>query len=355
MHNTFGKLLQLTTFGESHGIAVGGILDGFPSDFEIDFEFINHEIYRRRTAKDLFESSRNEEDKVQFLSGIFDGKTLGTPIAFVVYNKDARSDDYEKLKNIYRPSHADYTTQMKYGIRDYRGGGRASAREALSWVIAGAFAKMLLKQYNINITAFVSQIGTIAIEKDYKKLNFASIKTSKLFCPDKLTEGKMHKLLVKIKEEGDTTGGKVSCVVQNCPIGLGEPVFNKLQAQLAEAMLNINAVKAFEYGSGFSAIEMKGTEHNDSFINVKNQISTVTNHSGGIQGGISNGEDIFFNVAFKPISSINKEQHTVDMSGNKMNFTNKGRNDVCALPRAVPIVEALTALVLADNLLMNKR
>jgi len=354
MHNTFGKLLQLTTFGESHALAMGGVLQGLPPGLDVDFDFINNEINRRKTAKNPFNSTRNEEDKVEYLSGIFEGKTLGTPLAFVVYNKDARAKEYENLKNIYRPSHADYTTQMKYGIRDYRGGGRASARETLSWVIAGGFAKLLLRKYNVNIIAYTSQIGPIAIEKEYKKLNLKNVSSSMLSCPDKSTEKKMYEWLEKIKEEGDSTGGKAICVVQNCPPCLGEPVFNKLQAQLAQAMLSINAVKGFEYGTGFLSAEMKGSEHNDSFISIKNKISAKTNNSGGIQGGISNGEDIYFSVAFKPIASIGKEQQTVDTKGKPVTFINKGRHDICALPRAIPIIEALTALVLADNLLLDK-
>jgi len=354
-NNTFGKLLQLTTFGESHSEAVGGVLDGFPSNITVDFELINNEVAKRKTGKTSFESPRKEEDKVIFLSGIFEGKTLGTPIAYVVYNKDTQSKDYEDIKNIYRPSHADFTYQKKYGIRDYRGGVRASARETLSWVIAGAFAKMLLKKQNITITAYVSQIGKISVNKDYTAFNLSKNLTPPLFCPDSKVAKKMLDYLKEIEKEGDTVGGKINCIIKNCPEGLGEPIFDKLHALLAKAMMSINAVKGFEYGSGFSAAAMKGSEHNDMFENIKGTIKTKTNYSGGIQGGISNGNDIYFSVAFKPVASIKQTQTSVDIEGKNTTITVEGRHDVCPVPRAVPIVEAMTALVIADNLMMDKK
>jgi len=351
--NTFGKILQLTTFGESHSEAVGGVIDGFPSNITVDFNLINNEITRRKTGKTSFESARKEDDDVKFLSGIFEGKTLGTPIAFIVYNKDAKNKDYENIKDIFRPSHADFTYQKKYGIRDYRGGGRASARETLSWVIAGAFAKTLLNQHNISITAYVSQIGEISVNKHYTEFNLSNTLESPLFCPDKKTAKEMLGYLKKIEKEGDTTGGKISCIIKNCPVGLGEPVFDKLHAQLAKAMMSINAVRGFEYGSGFSAAAMKGSEHNDLFENVDGTIKTKTNNSGGILGGISNGNDIYFSVAFKPVASIKQTQTSIDIEGNNTTINIEGRHDVCPVPRAVPVVEAMTALVIADNLMID--
>lgn len=352
-NNTFGKILQLTTFGESHAAAIGGVIDGFPSNVKVDYELINCEIARRKTANHSFDSQRDEKDEVVFLSGIFDGKTLGTPIAFVVYNKDTKSNDYEKLKNTFRPSHADFTYQQKYGLRDYRGGGRSSARETLSWVIAGAFAKMLLNKHKINISAYVSQIGNISVNKDYTKLSLSNTLSSPIYCPDKKASDKMLQLLEKIKKEGDTIGGKITCIIKSCPVGIGEPIFEKLQAQLAKAMLSINAVKGFEYGSGFSSIEMKGSEHNDMFESKNGKISTTTNNSGGIQGGISNGMNIYFSVAFKPVPSIRINQETVDADSKPTSIKIDGRHDVCPVPRAVPVVEAMAALVIADNLLLS--
>ena len=351
--NSFGRLLQLTTFGESHSEAVGGILDGFPSNINVDFHLINSEIARRKTGKTSYESQRKEDDEVKFLSGIFEGKTLGTPIAFVVYNKNAQSKDYENIKNIFRPSHADFTYQKKYGIRDFRGGGRASARETLSWIIAGAFAKMILNQHKISIVAYVSQIGKIAVNKHYTAFNLSKDLNPPLFCPDNKITQKMLSYLKEIENEGDSVGGKITCIIKNCPVGLGEPVFDKLHAQLAKAMMSINAVKGFEYGSGFSAADMKGSEHNDLFENIDGTVKTKTNNSGGIQGGISNGNDIYFSVAFKPIASIKQTQTSVDIEGKNTTFAVEGRHDVCPVPRAVPIVEAMAALVIADNLFLN--
>jgi len=351
--NSFGRLLQLTTFGESHSEAVGGVLDGFPPNIPVDFELIKNEVARRKTGKTSFESQRKENDEIKFLSGIFEGKTIGTPIAFVVYNNDAQSKNYENIKDIFRPSHADFTYQKKYGIRDFRGGGRASARETLSWVIAGAFAKMLLKNQNITIIAYVSQIGNITVNKHYTTFNLSKDLIPPLFCPDNKIAKKMLDYLKEIEKEGDTIGGKITCIIKNCPVGLGEPVFDKLHAQLAKAMMSINAVKGFEYGSGFSAAEMKGSEHNDIFENNEGTIKTKTNNSGGIQGGISNGNDIYFSVAFKPVASIKLPQNSVDIEGNKTTIIVEGCHDVCPIPRAVPIVEAMAALVIADNLMMN--
>ncbi|OPZ96550.1 MAG: Chorismate synthase [Bacteroidetes bacterium ADurb.Bin408] len=351
--NCLGNIIKLTTFGESHGKAIGGVIDGLPAKMEVDFDLINAEIERRKGGKYFFETQRKEKEAVEFISGICNGLTLGTPVAFIVRNVDTASKDYENLANIYRPSHADFSWQMKYGIRDYRGGGRASARETLTWVIAGAFAKMVLKNYKINITAFVSQIGEVSLGKTYAEFNLSKIISSPLYCPDKIAEKEMLALLKKIAKEGDSVGGIITCVVKNCPVGLGEPVFGKLQAQLAAAMLSINAVKGFEYGSGFKASAMKGSKHNDEFINKNGRIGTATNNSGGIQGGISNGEDIYFSVAFKPVASITKNQDTVDIKGKSAHIAIKGRHDVCPVPRAVPVVEALTALVIADNVMMS--
>ncbi len=351
--NTFGNILKLTTFGESHGAAMGGVIDGLPSQMPVDFDLIKLEVARRKGAGSAFETTRNEADEIEFLSGIYNGLTLGTPVAFIIRNKDAKSKDYSHLQDIYRPSHADFTWQMKYGIRDHRGGGRASARETLSWVVAGAFAKMMLKAYKINLVAYVSQIGEIFVNKIYTEINLSKTLSPPLYCPDKVVAKKMLSYLKKVSDEGDSVGGKISCVVAGCPAGLGEPVFGKLQAQLAAAMLSINAVKGFEYGSGFIAASMLGSRHNDEFINENGAVRTSTNFSGGIQGGITNSEEIYFSVAFKPVSSIGKKQKTVDSAGNACEIVVDGRHDVCPVPRAVPVVEALTALVIADNIMMS--
>jgi chorismate synthase len=354
--NTFGKLFTLTTFGESHGIAMGGVIDGCPAGLKIDLDFIQSELNRRRPGQSNIVSQRNERDGVEFLSGIMDGVTTGTSIGFNVSNDDQRPKDYNHISDIYRPSHADYTYDAKYGIRDYRGGGRASARETVSRVVAGAIAKLILKHHNITIHAFTSQVGNITLTKDYRDLDLSQTETNNVRCPDKLIADIMIQKIEQVRKEGDTIGGVVSCVIQNMPVGLGEPVFDKLHADLGKAMLSINAVKGFEYGSGFEGAKMKGSEHNDLFIYHPNEqkIRTTSNHSGGIQGGISNGEDIYFKVAFKPVATIIKKQNTVNSKGEAVEMMGKGRHDPCVLPRAVPIVEAMAALVLVDHLLRNK-
>jgi chorismate synthase len=353
--NTFGQLFRLTTFGESHGSAIGGIIDGCPSGMELDINFINNELARRKPGQSSISSSRKEKDEITFLSGIFEGKTTGAPIAFLIPNQDQKSEDYDHLKNVYRPSHADYTYKAKYGHTDYRGGGRASARETVARVAGGAIAKIYLNKFKINIQAFVSQIGEIKINQEISKINFHKINNNILRCPDEKVAAAMIKYLDKIKKEGDTVGGIISCKISGCPVGLGEPVFDKLQADLAKAMLSIQAVKGFEYGSGFAAASLKGSEHNDEFVMKGNKIHTITNYSGGIQGGISNGEDIYFNVAFKPVPTIMQAQNTVDKKGKNVLLEAKGRHDVCVVPRAVPIVEAMAALVIADHCVKYQR
>ncbi len=346
--NTIGKIFTLTTFGESHGEAIGGVIDGCPAGIEVDYELINLDVQRRRTSQNDFTSHRNEEDKVEFVSGIFEGKTTGTPIAFLIRNTDAKSKDYSHLQDVFRPSHADFTYYKKYGIRDYRGGGRASARETIARVAAGAIAKMILKKYHTSIFAYTSQIGRVTFSTDYKEIDFRKIAESSVACPDVEKTQEMEALLAKIKQEKDTVGCTVNCVMQNCPAGLGEPVFDKLHADLAKAMLGINAAKGFEYGSGFAVANMKGSQHNDLF---NADFSTQTNYSGGIQGGISNGEDIYFRVAFKPIATLMKDQESYDINGNKITIEGKGRHDICVTPRVIPVVEAMAALVLVDHLL----
>lgn len=326
--NTFGMNFCLTTFGESHGEAVGGVIDGCPAGLQIDFNMIEEELRRRKTSSTSTSSQRKESDKVIFLSGVFEGKTLGTPIAFMVKNEDARPADYDNVKNVYRPSHADFTYQQKYGIRDYRGGGRSSARTLLPCVVAGCLAKQILSSQNIEIRSFVTQIG------DVKK--------------DAFTNEEMQCVLQKVKDERDTVGAVVRVEVDNVPAGVGDPYFRKLQAVLAQAMFSINAVKGFEYGEGFNAASMRGSECNDVFVNDNGKIRTKTNHSGGIQGGISNGEKIYFNVAFKPIPTIMQPQHTVDVEGEEVIYDIEGRHDVCVVPRALPIVEAMTAIAIVD-------
>ena len=347
--NTFGKIFKLTTFGESHGEALGGIIEGCPSGIELDFVAIKLEMARRKPGQSAIVSQRKEEDEVQFLSGIFEGKTTGTAIGFLIPNTNQKSDDYSDINNTYRPSHADYVYEKKYGIRDYRGGGRSSARETASRVVAGAIAKQIIT--NIKINAFVSSVGDIYLNKPYQDLDFSKIESNPVRCPDSETATKMEKLIRVVKKEGDTIGGTITCVLQNVPIGLGEPVFDKLHADLGKAMLSINAVKGFEYGSGFCGSQMKGSEHNDLY---HSDGSTKTNLSGGIQGGISNGMDIYFRVAFKPVATLIQKQEVLDNQGNIVELQGKGRHDPCILPRAVPIVEAMAALVLADFYLLNK-
>ncbi|GAA0871002.1 chorismate synthase [Gangjinia marincola] len=347
--NTFGKLFKLTTFGESHGEAIGGTIDGCPAGLELDLEAIQRDMDRRKPGQSSIVTQRKEPDEVKFLSGLFEGKTTGTPIGFIIKNTNQKTRDYGHIKDTYRPSHADYTYDQKYGIRDYRGGGRSSARETAVRVVAGAIAKQLISSVQIN--AFTSSVGDIKLSKKYKELDFGLTETNDVRCPDPATADKMIHRIKEIRKEGDTIGGTITCVAQNVPVGLGEPVFDKLHAELGKAMLSINAVKGFEYGSGFEGSRMKGSEHNDKF-NADG--STQTNLSGGIQGGISNGMDIYFNVAFKPVATVMQKQETIDNQGNKVEMQGKGRHDPCVVPRAVPIVEAMTALVLADFVLLNK-
>jgi chorismate synthase len=347
--NSFGTLFKITTFGESHGEALGGIIDGCPPNITIDFEQIQKELSRRKPGQSSIVTQRKENDNVQFLSGIFEGKTTGTPIGFIIPNTNQKSRDYAHLKDAYRPSHADYVYEKKYGIRDYLGGGRSSARETVSRVVAGAVAKQLLS--NIKINAFVSSVGEIFIDKPYQELDFSQTESNAVRCPDAETATKMEAHINEVRKDGDTVGGTITCVIQNVPIGLGEPVFDKLHAELGKAMLSINAVKGFEYGSGFCGARMKGNEHNDLYLPNG---TTKTNLSGGIQGGISNGMDIYFRVAFKPVATIMQKQQTLDNQGNIIEMQGKGRHDACVVPRAVPIVEAMAAIVLADFYLLNK-
>ncbi len=347
--NTFGTIFKLTTFGESHGEAIGGIIDGCPAGLAVDYEAIEKEMARRKPGQSTIVTQRKEDDSVKFLSGIFEGITTGTPIGFLIENTNQKSQDYSHNKEVYRPSHADFTYDKKYGIRDYRGGGRSSARETACRVVAGAIAKQLLN--GITITAYVSAVGKLKVSKPYSELDFSEIEKNPVRCADVEMAITMEKYIKDIRKQGDTVGGIVSCVIENVPIGLGEPVFDKLHSELGRAMLSINAVKGFEFGSGFDGTRMKGSEHND-IINIDG--STKTNHSGGIQGGISNGQPIYFSVAFKPVATIMKTQDTIDGMGNKTEIQGKGRHDPCVVPRAVPIVEAMAALVLADFWLLNK-
>ncbi|MFC4096683.1 chorismate synthase [Euzebyella saccharophila] len=347
--NSFGNIFKLSTFGESHGAAIGGVLDGCPSGIEINLEAIQKELDRRKPGQSAIVTQRKEPDTVEFYSGIFEGKTTGTPIGFAIHNTNQKSKDYSHIKDSYRPSHADYVYDQKYGFRDYRGGGRSSARETASRVVAGAIAKQFLSEIEIN--AFVSQVGTMKLETPYQELDFSNIEKNPVRCADMEMASRMEDYIKEIRKEGDTIGGVITCVAKNVPIGLGEPVFDKLHAELGKAMLSINAVKGFEYGSGFEGVQMKGSQHNDQF---NQDGSTKTNHSGGIQGGISNGMDIYFNVAFKPVATLIQPYETIDKDGNTVQTQGKGRHDPCVVPRAVPIVEAMTALVLADYTLLNR-
>lgn len=350
MANTLGKIFRLTTFGESHGPAIGGIIDGCPSGIELNFDTIQAELDRRKPGQSAIVTQRKESDTVQFLSGIFEGKTTGTPIGFMIHNKDQKSKDYSHIKDAYRPSHADFTYDKKYGIRDYRGGGRSSARETANWVVGGAIAKQFISDIKIN--TFVSSVGEVFIDKPYQALDFSLTESNDVRCPDLATANKMEELIKSVKKQGDTIGGTITCVIQNVPVGLGEPVFDKLHAALGQAMLTINAAKGFEYGSGFCGAKMRGSEHNDLF---NPDGTTQSNLSGGIQGGISNGMDIYFRVAFKPVATILQDQTTIDKDGNTTQIQGKGRHDACVVPRAVPIVEAMAAMVLADFVLMYKK
>jgi chorismate synthase len=347
--NSFGQLFRLTTFGESHGKALGGVIDGCPAGLELDLDFIQQELDRRKPGQSAIVTQRKEPDTVEFYSGLFEGKTTGTPIGFAIHNTNQKSHDYSHIKDSYRPSHADYVYDQKYGFRDYRGGGRSSARETASRVVAGAIAKQFLKDVKIN--AFVSQVGELKLEKPYQELDFSNIESNAVRCPDTEMAQKMEDYIKAIKKEGDTIGGVVTCVIQNVPIGLGEPVFDKLHARMGEAMLSINAVKGFEYGSGFAGVAMKGSRHNDAY---NTDGTTQTNRSGGVQGGISNGMDIYFNVAFKPVATVLQSYETINKEGEKVTAQGKGRHDPCVVPRAVPIVEAMAALVLADFSLLAR-
>ena len=347
--NSFGNIFKLTSFGESHGEALGGIIDGCPAGIKLDLQAIQAELTRRKPGQSPIVTQRKEKDAVNFLSGIFEGKTTGMPIGFTILNTNEKSGDYSHIKDVYRPSHADYVYEKKYGIRDYRGGGRSSARETVSRVVAGAIAKQILPEIKIN--AFVSSVGDIFIDKPYQALDFSKTESNAVRCPDEATAQKMEAYIKEIRKEGDSVGGTITCVIQNVPIGLGEPVFDKLHAELGKAMLSINAVKGFEYGSGFCGAKMKGSEHNDLY---NPDGTTKSNLSGGIQGGISNGMDIYFRVAFKPVATIMQAQQTIDNQGNLVEMQGKGRHDPCVVPRAVPIVEAMAALVLADYYLINK-
>lgn len=347
--NSFGNLLKLTTFGESHGQAIGGIIDGFPAGVKIDLAAIQNELDRRKPGQSKIVTQRKEPDTVEFLSGIFEGKSTGTAIGFVIKNTNQKSKDYNHNTNVYRPSHADYTYDQKYGLRDYRGGGRSSARETANWVVAGALAKQLISSIKIN--AFTSSVGEIFMEKPYQNVDFSKTESNIVRCPDEESANKMIAKIKEIRKAGDTIGGTITCVAQNMPIGLGEPIFKKLHAELGKAMLSINAVKGFEFGSGFCGAKMRGSEHNDIF---NEDGSTTSNLSGGIQGGISNGMDVYFRVAFKPVATIMSAQQTINSKNEVTEITGKGRHDPCVVPRAVPIVEAMTALVLADFYLLNK-
>ncbi len=356
MRNTFGHIFTLTTFGESHGEAVGGVIDGMPAGIDIDMEFIQSELNRRRPGQSAITTSRQEADRVELLSGVFEGKSTGCPIGFIVRNTNQLSNDYENMRNLFRPSHADYTYFEKYGIRDHRGGGRSSARITISRCVGGALAKLVLRQKGISIQAYTSQVGDIALDKDYSRYDLSLTETNAVRCPDQQKAAEMEALIAKVKAEGDTIGGIITCVIKGCPTGLGEPEFDKLHASLGQAMLSINAVKGFEYGDGFDSATMRGSQVNDVFVpstGDQQPITTTTNHSGGIQGGISNGQDIYFRVAFKPVATILTEQQTVDKEGNATTFTAHGRHDPCVLPRAVPVVESMAAMTILDYILLR--
>jgi chorismate synthase len=355
MQNTFGKIFRLTTFGESHGVAMGGVVDGCPAGLVIDVERIQNELDRRKPGQSELTSARTENDTIEILSGVFNGMSTGTPIAFVIRNHDQRSFDYDNLLNVYRPSHADFTYDTKYGIRDHRGGGRASARETVARVAGGAIAKMLLQHYGITLMAYVDQIGMIKAVVQPETVTAEAIENTATRCPVADDAEKMINLIQSLKPLGETTGGAISCIIKGVPPGLGEPVFDKLQADLAKAVMSINAAKGFEYGEGFGAAQMLGSAHNDSFsADGEGKISMLTNHSGGIQGGISCGSDIVFRVAFKPVATILQKQKSVDTKGNNIEYVASGRHDVCVVPRAVPVVEAMAALVLADHFLRHR-
>lgn len=352
--NTFGTIFRLTSFGESHGRGIGGVIDGMPAGIKIEYDFIQNELNRRRPGQSSIVTPRKENDKVEFLSGVYEGYSTGAPIGFVIYNENQHSSDYNNLKETFRPSHADYTYTQKYGIRDHRGGGRSSARETIARCVAGALANLVLKELSIDIKAFTSQVGNISLSKDYRQYDLSRIEENIVRCPDEKKAAKMIALIDEVRAAGDTIGGVITCVIQNMPVGLGDPVFNKLHAELGGAMLGINAVKGFEYGMGFDGVQYRGSQMNDVFVQKDGRVSTLTNNSGGIQGGISNGEDIYFRVAFKPVATILRDIQTLDKSGAEVILKAKGRHDPCVLPRAVPIVEAMAAIVILDHYLLNK-
>ena len=351
--NSFGRIFRLTTFGESHGEAIGGVVDGMPAGINIDLDFIQEELNRRRPGQSKITTSRNEPDQVELLSGVFEGKSTGCPIGFIVRNTNQHSQDYENMRCLFRPSHADYTYQEKYGIRDHRGGGRSSARITISRCVGGALAKLVLRQKGISVQAYTSQVGDIALDRDYQRYDLGLTESNAVRCPDPAKAEEMIRLIETVKAEGDTIGGVITCVIKGCPVGLGEPEFGKLHANLGAAMLSINAVKGFEYGEGFAGVTARGSEQNDIFVPSEAGITTATNHSGGIQGGISNGQDIYFRVAFKPVATILQEQNTVDKEGNATTLKARGRHDPCVLPRAVPVVEAMAAMVILDAILLR--
>ncbi len=354
MRNTFGHLFTLTTFGESHGEAIGGVVDGMPAGIAVDTEYIQHELDRRRPGQSALTTSRSEADRVRLLSGVFEGRSTGCPIGFIIENTGQRSADYEQLRTLLRPSHADYTYLSKYGIRDHRGGGRASARITASRCVAGALARLALRPLGISIRAYTSAVGDIALSRDYTRYDLNRTEDNAVRCPDAATAAEMERLISRVRAEGDTVGGIVTCVVRGCPAGWGEPEFGKLHARLGAAMLSINAAKGFDYGDGFDSARMRGSQHNDRFTATEGRTATATNHSGGIQGGISNGEDIYFRVAFKPVPTLSQPQDTVDIYGQPATVDPRGRHDPCVVPRAVPIVEAMTAMVLLDEYLFDK-
>lgn len=355
--NTFGQIFRLTTFGESHGEAIGGVVDGMPAGVEIDVDFIQQELNRRRPGQSSITTSRKEPDQVELLSGVFEGRSTGCPIGFIVRNRNQHSSDYDNMRQLFRPSHADYTYYYKYGTRDHRGGGRSSARITISRCVAGALAKLALRQLGISIQAYTSQVGDVVLERDYHLYNLSLTETNAVRCPDAEKAAQMIELIEKVKAEGDTIGGVITCVVKGCPPGLGEPEAHKLHADLGAAMLSINAVKGFEYGEGFAGVCQRGSEQNDVFLPSSAgglHLVTKTNHSGGIQGGISNGQDIYFRVAFKPVATLLQTQDTVDINGQATTLKARGRHDPCVLPRAVPVVEAMTAMTIFDHFLLSK-
>jgi chorismate synthase len=365
--NTFGQIFRLTTFGESHGEAIGGVVDGMPAGIEIDVDFIQQELARRRPGQSSITTSRKEADQVELLSGVFEGRSTGCPIGFIVRNQNQHSADYDNMRQLFRPSHADYTYYYKYGTRDHRGGGRSSARITISRCVAGALAKLALRQLGISIQAYTSQVGPIALEHDYRHYDLSLTETNAVRCPDGETAARMIELIEQVKADGDTIGGVITCVVKGCPPGLGAPEAHKLHADLGAAMLSINAVKGFEYGEGFAGVSQRGSEQNDRFVDSHTMaadgtstddsrlvLTTRTNHSGGIQGGISNGQDIYFRVAFKPVATLLQQQETVDINGHPTTLTARGRHDPCVLPRAVPIVESMTAMTIFDHYLLDK-